>query len=70
MRRWLRLFLLRWREEALLASCDHHRASRDLHASAYARASDELRDVRIAIAVETPTRTVVAQIAARSRRSS
>lgn len=67
MRRWLRLWFLRQRESDLVGSIAHHRAMRDLHASAYVRDSDALSRVRVDIACETPARVAVARLDARMR---
>lgn len=63
----LRLFLLRWREESLLASAGHHQALRDLHEEAYLKASEDLRRVRSEIAVRTPARQMLDEALVRPR---
>jgi hypothetical protein len=69
IRAW-QLWLLRWQEEAALAQLDHHQALRDLHASAYDKASADLRRVRIQITLRTPAHQLVAEALSGSRVSS
>ena len=67
MIRALRLWLLRWKEEALLCSCGHHQAMADLHAEQHDKASAELRRVRSRLAALTPSRQLLDEALARTR---